>query len=478
MATPIPENRASFQWAELAEATRGLSSGPGPLEVTGVTSDSRRVRPGNLFVALPGEHFDGHAFVDQAVRAGATGVLVERPVSVPAGVGICQVPSVVAALAELARYHRQRLACKVIAVAGSAGKTTTKTLVAAALEAVAPGRVHSTPGNLNNAIGVPFVLLGLEPEHRFLVVEIGTNQLGEVEQLARTVEPDVGILTLIGLEHTEGLGDIDSIETEEAALLFQVPRTGSVVFNADDVRVRRQALNAPAHTKIGYGRDALAAYRLVQRVTRGLHRAEIEVERPDGSRVGLESPLLGEAGALAVLCAFATSELCHGALLDPAEFNAQLEAASASPEGRLALTELGDGSVVIDDSYNSNPASVRSSLSVAVELAEQRGGRLLLVLGEMLELGSLAVGEHRRLGEDLAAIPAAFLVAVAGHARELVAPARAAGIEAEFAEASDRALSLVLDRIRPRDVVLVKASRGVRAEGVVRGLIAAKGASA
>ncbi|HEY6724262.1 MAG TPA: UDP-N-acetylmuramoyl-tripeptide--D-alanyl-D-alanine ligase [Polyangiaceae bacterium] len=478
MATPIPENRASFQWAELAEVTRGLSSGSGPIAVSGVTSDSRRVRPGNLFAALPGEHFDGHAFVEQAVRAGATGVLVERPVAVPAGVGICQVPSVLAALADLARYHRQRLACKVIAVAGSAGKTTTKTLIAAALEAVAPGRVHSTPGNLNNAVGVPFVLFGLEPQHRFLVVEIGTNRLGEVEQLARAVKPDVGVLTLIGLEHTEGLGDIDSIEAEEAALLFQVPTAGSVVFNADDFRVRRQALHAPARTKIGYGRDALAAYRLVKRVTRSLHRAELELERPDGSRVVLESPLLGEAGALAVSCAFAVAELCRGSVLEPAELNARFGAAAASAEGRLALTELRDGSVVIDDSYNSNPASVRSSLSVAAELAGQRGARLLLVLGEMLELGPLAVAEHRRLGEDLATVPAAFVVAVAGHARELVAPARAAGIDAEFAEAGERALSLVLDRMQPRDVVLVKASRGVRAEGVVRGIIAAKGASA
>lgn len=475
MATPIPENRAGFEWDEVARATGGLASGSGPLAVTGVTSDSRRVRPGNLFVALPGERFDGHAFVEQALRAGATGVLVERAVTVPPGVGVCQVPSTLTALGELARYHRRRAACKVIAVAGSAGKTTTKMLVAAALEAVAPGGVHSTPGNLNNAIGVPFVLLGLEPQHGFLVVEIGTNQLGEVEQLARIVEPDVGILTLVGLEHTEGLGDIDSIETEEAALLFQVPRTGSIVFNADDPRVRRQALNAPARTKLGYGRDADAAYRLLQRTTRNLHLAELEIERADGARARLESPLLGEAGALAVLCAFATAELCHGSRLDPREFNAKLSA--ASPEGRLALTELGDGSVVIDDSYNSNPASVRSSLTVAVELAEQRGGRLLLVLGEMRELGPLAAREHRRLGEELASIPAALVVAVAGHARELVAPARAAGIEAEFAEDSETALGLVRDRMRARDVVLVKASRGIRAEAVVHGLIAG-GASA
>jgi len=477
MATPIPENRVSFTWADLAEATQGLSTGSSPLSITGVTSDSRRVQPGNLFVALPGERFDGHAFVDQAVRAGATGVLVERPVSVPPGVGVCQVPSVLGALGKLARHHRRRLACKVIAVAGSAGKTTTKTAVAAALEAVAPGRVHSTPGNLNNAVGVPFVVLGLEPKHRFLVVEIGTNQLGEVEQLARSVEPDVAILTLIGLEHTEGLGDLDSIEAEEAALLFQVPRKGSIVFNADDARVRRQALAAPAHNKVGYGRDSYAAYRLDKRVTKGLTHAELQVERPDGSKVKLTSPLLGEAGALAVICAFATAELCQGSLLDVAGFNAHMTAESVAPAGRLELVELADGSLVIDDSYNSNPVSVRSSLTVAVELAEQRQGRLLLVLGEMLELGALAESEHQRLGQDLAPIPADFVVAVAGHAREIVPPARAAGIEAEFAADSEQALGLVLDRLRPRDVVLVKASRGVRAEVVVQGLLTAKGAA-
>lgn len=478
MATPIPENRASFEWPLVVQATQGRASGALPARVTGVTSDSRRVRPGSLFVALPGEHFDGHDFIPQAVLAGAVAVLVERAVEVPPQVGVCQVSSTLGALGELARLHRRTLACTVIAVAGSAGKTTTKTLVAAGLEAVAPGCVHSTPGNLNNAIGVSFVLLGLEARHRFAVVEIGTNRLGEVAELARWVEPDIGILTLIGLEHTEGLGDIDSIEIEEAALLLALPRSGSIVFNADDPRVRRQALNAPARIKVGYGRDPNAAYRLRTRTTQGLSLAELVVERADGSSVTLHSPLLGEAGALAVLSAFATAELCLGFLLEPARFNAAVTRENAFPEGRLELIELVDGSLVIDDSYNSNPASVRSSLAVAVELAAQRHGRLLLVLGEMLELGALTLSEHRRLGQDLTQIPAEFLVAVGGAARELVLPARAVGMDAVFATDSEEALGLLLTALRPRDVVLVKASRGVRAERVVHGLVAAIGRAA
>lgn len=478
MATPIPDNTASFALAELVSTTRASVTGSLEGHIHGVTSDSRRVSPGNLFVALSGEHFDGHAFISQAAAAGARAVLVDKPVSAPAGVTVVRVDSSLDALGALAREHRRASHCTVVGVAGSAGKTTTKTVVAAALEVVAPSAVHSTPGNLNNAIGVPFVLLGLRPEHRFAVVEIGTNRLGEVEQLSRLVEPDMGILTLIGLEHTEGLRDIDSIEQEESALLRQVPVSGTVVYNADDPRVYRQGAAAPATHKLSYGRNTLSDYRLVGRRAVSLGSSQITVVRPDGSEVSLKASLIGEAGALAVLAALATVESCHGGPIDPLLLERSLAAPGTLAEGRLCLVELTDGTVLVDDSYNSNPASVRSSLHTAEELARARGGRLLLAFGEMRELGELAESEHVRLGQDIAQSNAVYLVAIAGHARSLVEPVRSAGISADFADDSRQALSLLLEQLQANDVVLVKASRGIRAEVVVSGLIEAKGRAA
>lgn len=478
MATPIPENTARFSMDDIVSATGASVTGEQKAPVVGVTSDSRRVRPGNLFVALSGERFDGHAFIEQAVANGASAVLLDRQVPLPEGIAAYRVDSTLAALGSLARWHKRRLGAKLIAVAGSAGKTTTKRAVARGLELLAPGQVHESAGNLNNAIGVPFVLLGLTREHRFGVIEIGTNRPGEVRELARLVEPHIGILTLIGLEHSEGLGDLDSIEREEGSLFDSVPESGCIVFNADDSRVCRQAGAAAAQVKLGYGRDSQAHYRLLERALSSPWGARLRIQRGDGTQAELTSTLLGEAGALATLAAFATAELCAGGPLDPSRFSERLGTDSVHSDGRLSLLELGDGSVVLDDSYNSNPASVRSSLSVAKEIAELRRSRLLLVLGEMRELGPLSQAEHQGLAADVVETGAAYLVAVAGDARYLVEPARAAGMPAEFAEDSLQALSLTLARAEPGDVILVKGSRGVRVERVVEGLVDAKGRAA
>ncbi len=475
MATPIPRNSVRFSFPELREATGAEFAGPADGAVVGVTSDSRRLSSGNLFIALSGERFDGHGFVNEAVERGARALLVERPVEVPSNVTVLRVPSTLSALGALARFHRRRMECRVIAVAGSAGKTTTKTVVASALELIAPGRVHVSAGNLNNAIGVPFVLLALTPEHRYAVVEIGTNRPGEVRELTQLSEPDIGILTLIGLEHSEGLGGLDAIEEEEAAVLAGVAETGSIVFNRDDARVCRRALRANARRKVGYGRDPAAEYRLLERSQATLHGSRLVVGRPDHTQIIVHTALLGEAGAQAVLAALATAELCRGAALDAQAFSARLTAELVGAPGRLSVVELADGSVVVDDSYNSNPASASSSLSVARELAGHAHRRLLVVMGEMLELGSLSLSEHRRLGSEIAATRAAYLLAIGGDARQLVEPVRAAGIAAAFVEDSEEALPLLLRELQRGDVVLVKASRGVQAERVVRGLVEAKG---
>jgi UDP-N-acetylmuramoyl-tripeptide--D-alanyl-D-alanine ligase len=215
MESALPENQARFTLGELARATGGTLAGPGGAEreVVGVSTDSRASLGGKLFVALKGERFDGHSFAEGAAKAGAAAILVENDVGalpIPA----LRVPSTLGALGAIAGLHRSRFPGRLIAVGGSAGKTTTRSAVGAVLELCAPGRVHQTSGNLNNLIGVPLVLLGLTPEQRYAVVELGTNAPGEVAALTAMAKPDAGLLTLIGLEHTEGLGDLDGVERE------------------------------------------------------------------------------------------------------------------------------------------------------------------------------------------------------------------------------------------------------------------------
>ena len=469
MASALPENRARFTLGELVSATQGTLSGAasGDGGVVGVQTDSRADLNGKLFVALGGERFDGHEFVQAAVRNGAGAVLVERDVG-EVSVPVLRVGSSLRALGAIAAAHRRRFPGRVVAIAGSAGKTTTRSSVGALLGLVAPGAVHQTQGNLNNLIGVPLVLLGLAPEHRFAVVEVGTNAVGEVPALTALAAPDVGVLTLIGIEHSEGLGDLDGIEREEGALFAGLTSNAAAVGNADDARVARQLERAPVTRRIRYGFAAGADVRCVSRTAAGVGRQRMLVTgRP--APLALELSLLGEAGAYAALAAVAVAEALGVALPDAASVSRALS--EAGEPGRLEVHELPDGTIVLDDAYNANPASALSSLKTAIEVARDRRARLVLVFGEMRELGAVSVREHTRIGEAIATSGAAELIAVAGDARFFVEPAQNGGVESVFAADADAALAAARARVRPGDVVLVKASRGVRAERVVQGLI-------
>jgi UDP-N-acetylmuramoyl-tripeptide--D-alanyl-D-alanine ligase len=477
MASLIPENSASFSLLDVASITHGTMIGANA-ECVGVTTDSRADLRGRLFVALRGENFDGHDFAAQAVTAGAAAVLVEREIPGLAGQQV-RVTSTLTALGALASAHRARWAKRIIGVAGSAGKTTTRSAISAVLSVLLPGAVHFASGNLNNLIGVPMVLLGLTSEHRVGVVEIGTNAPGEVRALSAMAAPDLAVLTLIGLEHTEGLGDLDGIEREEGEIWAGLPAEGLAVFNADDERVQRTVSALTPHRTLSYGYSEHANYRLRKRTPNALGGSRLEIARRTPfaqDSIELETPLLGEAGAYATLAALAVGEWVSGAALAPAVVARAL--ANAGEPGRLTPFELADGTVVLDDSYNSNPASVRSSLKTAREIAQARGARLVLVLGEMRELGALSAEQHEQVAESLGETGAAVLLAIAGDAQRFVPAAQRAGIDAHFAETAEQALSLLLPKLEPKDVVLVKASRGVKAERLVRGLIEAKGRAA
>jgi UDP-N-acetylmuramoyl-tripeptide--D-alanyl-D-alanine ligase len=311
------------------------------------------------------------------------------------------------------------------------------------------------------------------------VVEIGTNAPGEVRALSTMAAPDLAVLTLIGIEHSEGLGDLAGIEREEGEIWSGLGPEGLAIANADDVRVQR-TLQAIDHIRsLSYGYAEGANYRLHSRTPSALGGSLLEIERRTSfaqDTIRLETALLGEAGAYATLAALAVGEWLNQAALEPALVSTAL--AAAGEPGRLTPIELADGTVVLDDSYNSNPASVKSSLATAREIAHARSARLVLVIGEMRELGALAAEQHAEVGGWLAESGGALLVAVMGDAQLFLEPAKRAGIEVHFAENAELALELLLLRLQPKDVVLVKASRGVRAERLVRGLCDAKGHAA
>ncbi|WP_437741728.1 UDP-N-acetylmuramoyl-tripeptide--D-alanyl-D-alanine ligase [Sorangium sp. So ce1504] len=484
MATPIPHNLAPFSLDELARATGGrvLRSGP---DARGVSTDSRTIAPGAAFVALAGESFDGHRFLDAAAQRGAAAFIVSREVALPPGGGAVLVNDGLAALGALARAHRERWRTgahpdgprAIVAIGGSAGKTTTTRTIAALLAGVGRGEVHATAGNLNNAIGLPMTLLGLEDRHRFAVVEIGTNQRGEVAALARIAGPDLAVLTSIGVEHTEGLGTLEDVAAEEGDLLAALPAEGVALGNGDDAKVVEQIERAGAARRITYGFGERAQIRITGRRPVGVRGTSVRIER-GGEALELVVPLLGEAGALAAAAAVAVVDEAVGEPLST-ERAARAAAGLAPPgDGRLSVRELPDGTVVIDDSYNANPLSMRSSLRTAVEVAEALGKRLVLLLGEMRELGALAAAEHDALGEQVGAARPAALIAVGGEAARIARAAEAAGVRAWFAVDADAAAARAQEIVERGDLVLVKGSRGIRMERIVNALVISAGRGA
>ena len=484
MGTPIPPNRARFTLGELRRVTGGRWLGEPPDEqgtLCGICSDTRVLQPGQAFVAIAGEQHDGHAHLPAAAHAGAAVALVERAGSLelPVGLPVLCVTSSVAALGTLAARHLGRWRAlggsrRVVAITGSAGKTTTRQLISSLLGALEPGWVHATRGNLNNLIGVPMVALGLGPEHRVAVLELGTSRPGEIATLCAQVEPDLGVLTLVAAAHGEGLGDIEQVAQEKTALLRALGPAGIAIGNGDDSRVAAGLARCGARRTIRYGFGAGLDYRIVERRLIGPGSARVVTARPDGSRLTTDLPLLGSAGALGFAAALATCESLLGRPLTESEVAHALGAWSDEAEaGRLRPRVLGDGVVLIDDSYNSNPASCRASMAAAAEVAAHLGRELVLVLGEMRELGAVAEAEHRAVGREAAGLGARALIAVGGLGQLLAGEARRSGLRARFAVDAGAGARLALDEVRPGDVVLVKGSRGVRTEQVARALLAA-----
>jgi len=475
VATPIAENRARVDALGVARTTGGrvvrFTEGRA---ARGVTSDSRAVVPGGAFVALRGERHDAHAFVTAAIDAGAALVVVERGRAPDdARADAVEVDDTLAAWGAIARAHLQswrqaNAASRVVAITGSAGKTTTKELCAALLRTVA--ECHATAGNLNNRVGVPAVLLGLEPTHRFAVIEVGMSLPGEIAALANMVEPDVAVITHIGLAHAGGVGgSLDDVAREKGALFESVRPGGVVVANADDPAVMAQVARTPRSARVcSFGRRDDARYRLVAREPLGFEGSRVRIDGPGESGVSLVLPIPGEAAAMDLAAALAAAH----AAAEEAPLDAARAMRSLAPLAGRMQVRRSRGVTVIDDAYNANPGSVRAALST---LAECAGGRRMAVLGEMKELGPTAESEHAALADAVVAAGLSLLVSCGGLADVLARVAAERGVEVVLAGSTDEAARVAAARARPGDVFLVKASRSVGAERVVDALLGERG---
>ncbi len=478
MATPIPSNDCPLTLAEAARATSGELFGPGERSTRGISIDTRSLRTGAIFVALIGVA-DGHRYLAEAVRRGAAAAIVNRGRRI-AEIPCIEVDDTLEALGALARFHlgRARNARRIpsIAIGGAAGKTTTKEITAALMRAIY-GTILATPGNLNNRIGVPMTLLTLGGEHRAMVIECGTNTRGEIPRLAAIVEPDVAMVLNVDLEHTEGLGTLEDVADEESALMRGAGR--AVVFPADDPML---AVRAPGRlTAVTFGLGTSADVRLEERTTgrEGKTRIRIRLARrlvaPEAEPVvASEIAMLGAAPA--INCAAAVAAVA--AVAEPylsAENLAAIETALSSiapVAGRLSIRRA-RGILIIDDTYNANPRSVRAALAAAREAADSCGARLVIALGDMFELGELSPSAHLETLADVLRAHPSTLVAVGpemARAVESTPRHRFSGVETLLAADSGEASHTVRESVRAGDVLLIKGSRGMEMERIIEAL--------
>ncbi|MFO0592952.1 MAG: UDP-N-acetylmuramoyl-tripeptide--D-alanyl-D-alanine ligase [Polyangiaceae bacterium] len=476
MATAIPKNRAAFTLREILDATAGSVAAGEADRTTEVSTDTRQVGPGALFVALRGETYDAHDHLEKAVNAGAKVLVVERDVEAIPGAAIVRVRSTLEALRALGRAHLRAWRALggtrwTIAITGSAGKTTTRVATQALLERLHPGEVHATKGNLNNLVGAPMVAFGLGPEHRYAIFEIGTNRPGEIEALAGLVEPDVGLITLVAEAHIEELGSLEGVAHEKAALFRALREDGEAIGNGDNALVRARIATSPARTKTLYGTGEDAAVRIVSRAPEGLDRSRLQIRVAGQADVEVVTPLLGEAGALACAAAIAAARASGSGPLDAALVNEAFATCEVGGgAGRLVPMIVGRNVAVIDDSYNANPASMRASIRAASEIARAQGRRLVLVLGDMRELGTATEDGHDQVGRAAKESAAALVIGVGTFAVRYVRPLMESATVNMLTKTAEDAASLAREHVRPGDLVLVKGSRGIGTDAVVRAL--------
>jgi len=463
----VRELTLTLDWVAAAVgATRRKGSADAP--VGNVVTDSRTLLPGDLFVALRGPRFDGHAFVGDVLARGAVGAIVERE-RVQEDSRTIEVPDTLDALQRLAQRVRSAVSTRVIAITGSAGKTTTKEAIAAVL--ATRFRVVKNKGNLNNHIGLPLSLMQLRTAPDVAVMELGMNHAGEISRLVEIATPDMRVWTNVGDAHLGFFASADAIADAKAEILEGAGADTVLVCNADDRRVMARVRTFPGRV-LTFGEADGATIRARSIRDRGIRGMSADIETPAGDRT-IETALLGRGNLLNVLAATAVA-VDSGIGLD----QIAVEVSRLQPADRRgAVRQLRDGITLIDDSYNSSPSALTRALEVVAH--EARDTHAIGVLGEMLELGEHSLALHESCGRAAAAASLSRLFAIGGApARALAAAAIAAGMPAasvSYFETSEQAAPAVVTAVTAGDLVLVKGSRGTRTDVVADRLVAELG---
>src|SRR5436309_8121583 len=449
-------NRLSiFQIAEFAGVA--VSSGDSKVSIGKISTDSRRLKRGELFVALRGENFDGHNFVESAAKAGAAGAVVDSSWEgkVPENFALIRVKDTLQAYQKLAANYRKSLSLNVVAITGSNGKTSTKDFAAAVL--ARRFQVTKTQGNFNNQVGLPRTILEATSRDEVAIWEIGMNHPGEVAALAKLAEPDVAIITNIGVAHIEFMGSREAVATEKGALVEAVGAQGTVILNGDDPFTKSIAVRARAKVILaGTTTGTIRAGEISQTengtdftILEGAHRCRAQLPVPGLHMV--QNALL----AVAVGRVFGLSlEDCAAGLT-----------AAPLAKARLQIKEIG-GVEFIDDSYNANPDSMKAALRTLVELPAD--GKRIAVLGEMKELGSQSDQSHREVGEIAAAFGVDCVIAIGSVAAAIAEAAAHGGLKnSAVVRSTSEAVELLSQIAAPGDLVLIKGSRAARTEQVI-----------
>ncbi len=427
----------------------------------GVSIDTRTLEPGELFVAIKGDRFDGHDFLEEALERGAKGILVSKKYkgSPPEDVLVIKVKNTTKALGVLARYYRQKLPARVVAITGTNGKTTTKDMLQ---QILSPNvSMVSSPGNFNNHIGVPLSIFQMEPYHDLAVIEMGTNSAGEILRLSWIVQPDIGVITNISEAHLEGLGDIEGVAKEKSGLLENLTPGGTLIFNADDFWCKMIAKGFPGR-KMSFGIHEPANIRC-----RDLEGVKERLTFHVNDRHAVEIPSLGIHN---VYNALAALTVCYELGFNLAELAEGLKKFEAPPM-RMEKHRV-KGVTIIMDAYNANPLSMKMALDEYSSIKVP--GRRFFVCGDMAELGVESPRLHRELGRVIAKSDVNFLLATGEHAGTVARAAKKGGLPGEkvMVFGMDNGLcEFAVAKLKKGDAVLIKGSRCMKFEDLCKRLM-------
>jgi len=437
------------------------------LEISHISTDTRDIVPGSVFIALKGENFDGHDFMGEAFKRGAVACVSSKFANSTPDKIVLQVKDTGEALLKLAAAYRNRFEVKVVGITGSVGKTTTKDMVAGALGACC--NMLKTEGNLNNEVGLPKTLFAIDESHDVAVVEMGMSDMGEIEALSKAARPDIGVLTNIGVSHIEALGTRENILKAKLEILQGMPEGAPLVVGGDNDLLGALISPFQGHPLIVYGIHNKQADVTAEDITENLNRLETTFAVKDGEDLTwCTIPCLGEHNVQSALATY-----CVAKALGLDRRKCLLELSAYAPSGmRQCIVSRGPFKIV-EDCYNASPDSMMAALSTLSKLKPQRGGRRIAVLGDMLELGRLSKEAHKQVGKMVAEGDVDILFTCAAAAYYILEGAEENGFKNTFFSNDKKEITKRLCTVlQEGDVILFKASRGIGLEDVIYSLYA------